>query len=85
VETASLQSPGKHEKGDSSSNQTYYRRRRAKMNPAQIDAFNAHLAELARERRRRNPERVRALERAKRARRLQRASQSPGVEVELVL
>jgi hypothetical protein len=80
------------------SKQSYYRRRRARMTPAQIAAFNAHAAELARARRKRNPERIRALDRAKYARRLardpegfrakRRASQSyyenPGVEVELV-
>jgi hypothetical protein len=42
-----------------------YLRRRARMSPAQIAAFNARLAFNARERRKRNPERIRALERAK--------------------
>jgi hypothetical protein len=54
------------------------------MSPRQIAAFNAHTAELARERRRRNPEHVRALERAKYWRQKERAAQNPGVEVELV-
>jgi hypothetical protein len=51
---------------------SYYRRRRAKMTPQQIAAFNARLAFNARERRRRNPERIRALERAKYWRRIAR-------------
>jgi hypothetical protein len=79
METASLR-----QKGDTGSKGSYYRRRRAKMSPRQIAAFNAHTAELARERRRRNPEHVRALERAKYWRQKERAAQNPGVEVELV-
>jgi hypothetical protein len=66
------------------------------MSRHEIAAFNARSAELARERRRRNPEKIRALQRAKYARQKQRRnpdrfsnpddySENPGVEVELVL
>ena len=40
------------------------------MTPEQLALFNAHARVLARERRKRDPERVRALERAKYARRM---------------
>jgi hypothetical protein len=73
-----MEATSSRQKGDK---QSYYRRRRAKMSPAQIAAFNDHASELARERRRRNPERVRALERAKYWR---QKGERPGVEVELV-
>ena len=42
------------------------------MTPEQLALFNAHARVLARERRKRDPERIRALERAKYARRVAR-------------
>jgi hypothetical protein len=74
-----------------------YLRRRAKMTHEQIVAFNAHASALARERRRRDPEHIRALQRAKYRRALERdpagfrlkhraidSGYHPGVHVELV-
>jgi hypothetical protein len=49
-----------------------YRLRRAAMSPEQLAAFNAHTNTLARERRKADPEHVRALERAKYVRRVAR-------------
>jgi len=49
-----------------------YRLRRAAMTPEQIADSNAHANALARERRKRDPEHVRALDRAKYARRIAR-------------
>jgi len=49
-----------------------YRLRRAAMTPEQIADSNAHANALARMRRKRDPERVRALDRAKYARRVAR-------------
>ena len=49
-----------------------YRLRRAAMTPEQLAASNAHATTLARERRKRDPEHVRALDRAKYARRIAR-------------
>ena len=49
-----------------------YRLRRAAMTPEQIADSNAHANALARERRKRDPEHARALDRAKYARRMER-------------
>jgi hypothetical protein len=90
----SLQPP---EPGKNTAKGTYYRRRRARMTPEQIEAFNARVAFNARERRRRDPQRARALARAKYWRRVARdpegfrasrraidSGYQPGVYVELV-
>jgi hypothetical protein len=89
--------PQSSEPGKNPRKQTRYRRRRAKMTLEQIALFNARAAFNARERRRRDPERVRAFARAKYWRALVRDPQGfrakhraidsgyrPGVHVELV-